>query len=245
MPRYQEDSIIEALCEVVFAPGDPWDPTVFGAFRHRITDELLPIRESGEVVDFALQPAKDGLKHVTHRSPRMRFFSSDRARLAQVGENVLVANVLRPYPHWEVFKPFILQTFRAYVAAASPVRVERLTLRYIDRIELPDEASVLGDWVATTSPYLPTYLADAQQGAFNRVEKPVDGGTEALTLTLDVDEGTRVLRLDTELVSVGPAMEPAALDPLLESLHDRINEIFEACISERTRELLKLMDAAS
>lgn len=240
MPRYEEDSIVEALCEFTFAAGSPWDPTVFGAFRAAITDEELPIRETGEVVAFALEPAEGGLRQRSRRRPRMRFFNEDRTRLAQVGENLLAANVLRPYPHWEEFRPFIMRTLAAYTAAASPEKIEKLTLRYIDRISLPDPDTVLGDWIETESAYVPGFLADAKRGGFSRVEKPVTDGTEALTLVLDTnDKNQRVLSLDTELVCVEVLQEEEVLGKKLDALHCRIIDIFEACISQRTRDHLK------
>ncbi len=244
MPRYEEDSIVEALCEFSFAAGCAWDPTVFGRFREAITDAELPVREAGEIVEFALEPAEGGLR--ARRQARMRFFNQDRTRLAQVGEDLLVANVLRPYPHWEVFRPFILRTLAAYTEAANPEAIEKITLRYIDRITLPEADTVLGNWIQTKSAYVPGFLEDAKRGGFSRVEKPVVDGTEALTLVLDTDdENHRVLSIDTELVCAQVPPQKEALGTKLDKLHDRMIGIFETCITPRTRELLKPMQEAS
>jgi uncharacterized protein (TIGR04255 family) len=239
VPRYEADSIVEALCEFAFASGTQWDPTVFGAFRSAVGDAVLPIREAGEVVDVLVETSEEGSRQHTRRQQRMRFFSEDRSRLAQVGENLLIANVLRPYPHWGPFRAFILQTLDAYESAAKPDAIDKLTLRYIDKLPLSSDDAPLGEWIRSESPYLPAFLADATDSGFSRVEKPVDGGTEALTLVLEQHMGQRVLTLDTELVVAPQTLDRAALGAKLDALHGRVVEIFEACISDRTRATLR------
>ncbi|MCA9574356.1 MAG: TIGR04255 family protein [Polyangiales bacterium] len=239
MPRYETDPIVEALCEFAFASTAQWDPTVFGAFRSAVGDAVLPIREAGEVVDVLVETTEEGVRQHTRRLQRMRFFSADRSRLAQVGENLLIANVLRPYPHWGPFRAFILQTLEAYESAAKPDGIDRLTLRYIDKLPLGADGAPLGEWIRFESPYLPAFLADAVARGFSRVEKPVVGGTEALTLVLEEHKGERVLTLDTELVVAPHALDRVALAATLDALHERVVEIFEACISDRTRAMLR------
>lgn len=239
--RYAEPSIIEALCEFVFVAGEPWDLTAFGRFADRF-GEHLPTRDQVEVMTVDVKALPGRVEQAMVRKPRLRLFSEDRTHVAQVGENLVSANVLPPYPHWNEFRRFILETLDGYVAAAKPARIERMTLRYIDRIEPPatDRVFRLGDWIEAGSAYVPAFLADSAASATNRAEKEVDGGTEAVTVGLQTDdEARRVVMLDTELVVRDLTIDARELVVRLDVLHERVIAVFETCISQRTRQLLQ------
>jgi len=236
--RYQKPSIVEALCEFAFEPSQPWDWTVFGQFASAFPE--LSVREQAEVMAIDLKGDAQSMSQKVRREPRMRFFRGDRTRLAQVGENLLAANVLSPYPHWNEFRTFILQALEAYKQAALPAAIQRAMLRYIDRIE-PEPGPVrLGDWLATDSPYVPAFLSDAQAPAQSRVQKQVESGVETVSVQLQVEQGGKAfIMLDTEVVRVEMGLEPDAVAVELDALHARIIEVFESTISERTRTLLQ------
>lgn len=238
--RYAEPSIVEALCEFVFAPGDPWDFTVFGRF-----DELLkarlPHRDQIEVLAMNLRNLDSGIEQAVVREPRLRFFDSAKTRLAQVGPNLLSANVLAPYPHWPQFRVFILECMQAYAAAAKPASVDRLTLRYIDQVRPQHQAPFrLGDWIVTGSAYVPGFLADSTLSASSRVQKTVIESTETVSVVLQKEaDGRALIMLDTELVVRNLSLAPELVASRLDQLHERAIEVFESCITDRTRDFLK------
>lgn len=146
--QYKNPSIIEALCEFRFKPDMPWDATVFGRYYERVRKEY-PERE--ELQDFeATIGQREGGEVVQglRRSPRMRFYTEDRSRLLQVGERLLVVNVLPPYPHWDGFQRVIFKALEKWneIVDSSPT-LDQVTLRYIDRFEHKAEGFRLGDWI--------------------------------------------------------------------------------------------------
>lgn len=237
---YTEPSIIEALCEFVFAPGEPWDFTVFGRFDGFLQGRL-PNRDQIEVMAINVRNLGAGFEQAMVREPRVRFFSSDRTRLAQVGTNLLSANVLPPYPHWPQFKAFILECMKAYVEAAKPARIERMTLRYIDRLSPPAGGMFrLGDWIEAGSTYVPRFLDDSSTTATSRVQKSVSDGVEVVSVVLQPDDqGNPTVMLDTELVVHDVSLDPDVVGARLDLLHKRVIDVFETCISDKTRSLLK------
>ncbi len=238
--RYAEPSIIEALCEFVFAPSEQWDLTVFGRFDANLQGRL-PHRDQIEVMALNVRNLGAGIEQAMAREPRVRFFSSDRTRLAQVGTNLLSANVLPPYPHWPEFRSFILECLRAYIEAARPSKIDRMTLRYIDRLSPDGQGDFrLGDWVEAGSTYVPRFLVDSSTTATSRVQKSVGGGTEVVSVVLQADdEGRPFVVLDTELVTNDVSLDPEVVGERLDVLHRRVTEVFEACITDKTRALLK------
>lgn len=240
MPRYEQDSIVEALCEFMFEPTTLWDPTVFGRFIAELGEIDYPHREVGEVVGFGLVAAGGGVVPHTEHQPRMRFFNTDRTRLAQVGAHLVAANVLRPYPHWQEMRDFVLRVLEAYRRAASPQAIARMTLRYIDRIELTSAPAVLGDWFEAGSDFVPGFLRDAGPGAFSRVSKQSGQRVDAVTIALDASS-IPALMLDTELVVLSPVGSQPALSNQLDELHARVNAIFESSITDKTRRFLRVV----
>ena len=237
--RYRTPSIIEALCEVHFRPGTPWDLTVFGRFDERMS-RTLPRREQAEAVSLALKARADGFEQKLEQQPRMRFLSSDGGRVAQVGPNLLIANVLAPYPHWPPFRAFILDSLRAYVEAAQPLGIVRLTLRYIDHIRPPAERFTLGDWLGESAQFFPTAVRAIRQEAQSQTVWQEEDRAEGVTLALQRTEaGEPLIVVDTMVAWKEPGLAEAEIGAILDRLHARIIEIFEECISERTRELLE------
>lgn len=247
VPRYVNDSIVEALCEVVFEPSVPWDPTVFGNFRQRIGDERFPIREAGEVVDLGLAQNDTMLAHQVKRQPRMRFLNPERTRIAQVGVDLVAANVLPPYPHWADFRSFALEVISAYRESASPRKLSRMTLRYLDRVTPTESEQQLGKWLDTNCVYIPSYLGDAGPGSLSRVTRPREDRIESVTAVYEAGDPPTVL-LDTELTVEQPSVavdDNKRIGDLLDVLHERVIEVFEACITEKLRQVLRPIGGTS
>lgn len=238
--RYQEPSIVEALCELRFVQGaEPWDMTVFGRFSEKVAG-FLPRREPHGVLAFNFQGDDERVEQTVQRQARMRFFNQDKTAVAQVGENLLAVNVLSPYPHWDVFKKLILDVLEAYAKAASPAGIAQMTLRYIDRFTLPAERFRLGDWIVSGSPYLARVLDEAHESAFSRVQTSSAGTSEAFTVALEVgSDKPPALTFDTEISRSSLPVAGAEIAQALDEMHGRVVDIFEACISDRTREILK------
>lgn len=238
--RYAEPPIVEALCEFVFVPKAPWNIQVFDDFG-RALGERFPVRDQVEMMTLDIRQTETEVEHLMRPEPRARFFNADRTRLAQVGTNLMSANVLPPYPHWEPFRAFILESLAAYVGAATPEKIERMTLRYIDRIVPPATAQFrLGDWLDTTSDYVPRFLADSDSNAMSRAQKDDGVGQAVVTVMHQPDEaGASFIIMDTELQVRDVAADAVVVGAHLDQLHARMTSIFEACITDATRQILK------
>lgn len=155
---------------------------------------------------------------------------------------------LRPYDRWESFREEAQRLWKLYSSVASPQVVTRIAVRYINRIDIPLPFEDFGQFLLTlpdVSKKLPqqglsSFLMQLQIpqpdiGAMLIINEglvpPTGGDTQ--------DTSTVAVVLDIDLFQEG-AVEPSedTLWEHLEVLHTRKNEVFEACITDRTRELI-------
>lgn len=237
--KYKKPSIAEALCEFKFKQGEePWDNTVFGDFKRLVSTELNGKRENLENVQVHLE--KDDIVPKIDREPQMRFWSADQTKVAHVARNLVSANVLNPYPGWNNFRPFIEWIFKQYKAAAKPGEVTKVTLRYIDRVNLPGEGFKLGDWIDCEGNYLPAALSEITDRLVYRFVRPIGENKHlGFNLRLNViEDNKRNLTLDTEAFC-DKLEDENRLDETLDFLHDEIIENFEGSITNKFREFLQ------
>jgi uncharacterized protein (TIGR04255 family) len=132
----------------------------------------------------------------------LQFFSNDSLQLVQVRSNGYSFNRLRPYSTLDDYLPEIQRTWRLFVELVAPVLVQRITLRYINRILLPmEEGRVPLDRYLTLGPRLPqehdlTYMGFLNQ--YSAVE-PDSGNTITITLTSQkIEQGGLPVIFDIE-----------------------------------------------
>ena len=171
------------------------------------------------------------------------FTSTDKKQVLQARFDGFTFSRLAPYREWESFRDEARRLWTVYRERTSPAEVLRLAVRYINRFDLPGPNTELKDFFRTTpeiSPDLPQTLSSF----FLRVVIPQDdlngqllinqtiippASPDAVSVVLDID-----LFRDTEV----PDREDGIWQ-FFEQLHDRKNDVFEACITDRARELIR------
>lgn len=168
-----------------------------------------------------------------------RFDSEDGKRMFHAQVDGFTFNWLKPYPRWEVFRDEAKRLWEVYASVARPVRVNRIALRYINRIDVsPDEQF---ETYLNTLPSLAEGVSQSWSEFFMRVGIPQDdlGAmlilTEALTESEAEDKIAVALDIDLfKFVDLPPDSQD--MWGQFEFLRDRKNETFEACITDRVRE---------
>lgn len=180
----------------------------------------------------------DGSSHAQSRQ-RTRgylFTSKDGLNIAQVRFDGFSLNRLRPYDRWATFKGEAQRIWELYRSALGPVRVPRLGLRYINRIELPPNPGDMKRYFRTfpeVSPGLPQSLA----GFMMRLVIPMDDepahGIVTQGLEQPTQDGKVPIVFDVE-VRFERAFDPA--DPGLwdafEVMRRHKNRLFFESITE-------------
>lgn len=151
------------------------------------------------------------------------------------------------YSEWKDFRTEAFRYWERYVEIARPVGVARAGLRYVNRIDIPaaqgqDRIDI--DEYLSTAPKIAQELPQGMQGFFMQIVLPFPDTEHRSIITETIIPPTRpgvaslILDIDT-FREYSIAASPDQAWKCLEELHDLKNNIFEACITDKARELFK------
>jgi uncharacterized protein (TIGR04255 family) len=237
--KYRNPPIVEALCEFRFEPGAPWDMAIPGLVYERIRDNF-PKRRQVKSVEVSVAAGPEGIGQQVLTADRMQFLREDEKALIQVGPNLLAVNHLKPYPTWQEFLPLIRQGFDAYLTAASPKGIQRIGLRYINHIELSGERVELADYFEFR-PFVGERLPHDYSLFIVGIQIPFENSRDVLRLQLlsaAPDAIAVMLDLDYFLAQPGGVSQGNFFE-WIEVAHGHVEEVFEACITDRLRQMFE------
>lgn len=169
--------------------------------------------------------------------------SGDKKNVFQPRLDGFTFSRLAPYESWAPFSEEAHQLWGSYREIMGEIAISRLAVRYINRIELPLPMENLSDYLRFY-PEIPDELPDDVSGLLMRLSIPHSdlGATCMLTETLEnssVPESASVI-LDIDLYrDQSVPQEDTEIWHYFEQLHDRKNQIFESCVTDRSRELFQ------
>jgi len=241
--KYANCPIAEAVCEFRLTSETKWDPTIPG-FLYEKVKEQFPNKEQKLIQEISITQNAHGVRQRVQPSERAFFLATDRKTFMQVGPHLLAVNRLKPYAGWEVFKPKIEDAFRALATVVETKGLQRIGLRYINRIEIPGHSVNLGEYFEFR-PFRGQSLPQKNMTSFlvGCILSFADGRDACrLELTNAVPEKAEnvsfVLDLDYFLNQPRAVSEDQALE-WVESAHQRIDELFEGCITDKLRKLFQ------
>lgn len=137
----------------------------------------------------------------------------------------------------------IRQGLDAYLEVTNPKGVQRIGLRYINRIEIPSRRIELEDFFEFrpfVGPNLPQELGPFIVG----IQAPYESSRDGLRLQITnaaIETPDRVaVMLDVDYFLAQPGQ--VSLNHLFEWLeiaHNHVEEVFEACITDRLRQMFE------
>jgi len=240
--RYKNPPLIEALCEFRFDPGSPWDLAVPGLVYEKVQSEFGK-RRLVQVFEASIAGGPDGVEQQVKTTDRMQFLREDEKALVQVDRHLLTVNHLKPYPTWQEFLPLIRQGFHAYLEVANPKGLQRIGLRYINRIEIPGQRIELEDYLEFR-PFIGPNLPQDFGSFIVGIQVPYENSRNILRLQLASaavqapDVVAVVLDLDYFLAQAGQMASDNVFE-WVELAHTRVEEVFEACITDRLRQMFE------
>lgn len=150
---------------------------------------------------------------------------------------------LAPYASWSPFRDEARRLWGRFREKTMPEAIERLAVRYINRIDVPSPGIDLKQYFRT-SPEISPDLPQELSGYFMQLTLPQPdlGGAvlinQAIIPPPKPDMVSVVLDIDLFSEQNVPQSEEAIWD-FFERLHVRKNEVFEACITDQTRRLFE------
>ena len=241
---YKNPPVKEAVCEFRFS-GGVWDAALPGLIYVRLKDRF-PERRMSQVLNL-LTPSGGGAGTPPgfQVAQFVQFVQTDGCAFVQLAPNVLSIHHLAPYSGWSTFQPLIERVWGAYVSEAKPEGIARIGLRYVNDLRIINADPLNPEAYLNFYPHigseLPQDYIDASMSVL--FVEGVDS-LEALRAqfsTLRIPEEKRAtLALDLDCFSSDKA-QIGLSDALsrVEQFHERVRAVFEACITDKLRDLLE------
>ena len=247
--RYKNPPIEEALCEFGFAPGPDWDPTIPGKLQAELGDEYSgKSREQRAVkVGLHIQKGKPADFQYDEGLAKVQLLTKSGTRMVGVGPDVLSIHMLRPYQDpldsekggWEEFQPRIVAALEAYRKVASPNRVNRVGVRYINKILVPLASVRVEDYLKCAYIEIDG-LPEQYVNFISRVEYVYDDGARlVLSYGLFSTSSNSVeCLLDLDVIwQAKTLIDWKESLKIADDLHERAGSAFEVVVTDKAREL--------
>lgn len=242
--EYKNPPLIEALFEIYFSETIS-NLTLFGDFYNQIKSEYKNQKELKNVgFEMNFSPEMVHTKQFDKGS-MMRFSKEDNSQLVQITKNLLTFNKLKPYNGFESFKEEFQEIFDKYVDLAKPQNTERIGLRYINKITIPEETFSLDDYfnfslrfsddsfstiagISFKVQLIPKNLSHQLFVTLNSAKSPEEGESEFLLDIYDTFISHR--EVDKQFIL-----------NVLDEAHENIENVFEGVITDKSRNLFEVV----
>jgi uncharacterized protein (TIGR04255 family) len=172
------------------------------------------------------------------------YSSDDGKQILNAGLMGFTFSRLAPYDRWETFRDEARRLWEIYCQMVRVEKLNRIAVRYINRIDIPlpfDDFKIFLRTVPEVSPELPQGLSGyfmqlqipqpdiAAMAVINQAMMPPQiPNSNSISVILDIDIFQDQVMFSTDTFWTS-----------LELLHTKLDTVFEACITDQTRELIK------
>jgi uncharacterized protein (TIGR04255 family) len=239
---FRNAPITEAVLEVVVLPSEETKVDSLIPFHEPIR-ERFPKMEQGKEVRGGFKVGVGSSSFVEEKPIGFIFRSHQENKVIQTRVNGFAFSKLKPYENWESFRSEAKELWIAYSEIAKPQKILRISMRYINRIEIPVPLRDFAEYILTHLQIAPS-LPQAISQFFIRFEIPNPEIPAAAIIIQTIENVTDKNRLplifDIDVLRENeyPADSPEMWTDF-EKLHDFKNEIFFSSITEKTKELFR------
>lgn len=208
----------------------------------------FPIRDQAIEFEGRLDVSDEGIRGATTgRRLGHVFRKADGSRVVQARLNGFSFSWMQPYDRWEAFVAEAEAHWLRYREAATPVRATRLGVRFINKIDIPSAQIEIKDYLRVAVD-VPAYLPQGLLSYFLQVEIPLPRRNCAATITSTLlppsDEKSTSLVLDIDTwqavqIDLADQTEAEGVAERMEVLREAKNYVFESCITDAVRGLIK------
>lgn len=238
---YSEPPIVEAICEFRFSSDTEWDLTVPGLVYDRIKKNF-PKKSQHQIQNVEIKQEEEDVKQIVNVDTRSAFSTNDKKVLVQLGKRLLAINQLKPYKSWEKFNAKIDIALETLLSVVEIKGVQRIGLRYTNRIDIPGEYVKLEDYFnfrpsmkdalpkVVLSFKLSSHFPFADERDVCMVQLfSAPPGKKTNSFILDFDYYLKVTQ----------SIESISLFDWKNEAHSQVEKLFEGCISDKLREIFK------
>jgi uncharacterized protein (TIGR04255 family) len=212
------------------------------AFQRSLGSDRWPVLQSAPLVQATMTPG--GVVTEPNRQAYRLANREENASLLINPDSVTLES--RAYTGWDAFRGDLTAVVAALADVFDPGVQQRLGLRYIDQIPLPEGED---DWQALVRESLlglsgDTMFADSIVASDQRVLLQLDDGIRCVLRHGQLAEPATdrpggAYLLDFDVYREGGLFDPAAADAGADVLHGYVGRLFRACITDRLYAWLK------
>ncbi len=184
---FRQPTIAEAIFELHFSiADDKWENTLLDSFSNKLKTNY-PEQQERQMKGIRAEIDENGVvSQQLESTPRKILKHSSRNHLLQFSPNLLIINQLPPYSGWNVFLEDISMALDILITTCTPNFINRLGLRYINRIPRKSINERFGDWLAPND-YYPNRLQNVDSKFLSRFETKETNSQRSI---VTVAEGT-------------------------------------------------------
>lgn len=243
--HYSNAPIVEAVIDLKFGFVKSPTRTDFQVLLERLKEEF-PVQESMEALTIEINRKEHGLD-VDKDTGFLgyKLFSKNKNTILQIRKDGFTFSHLYPYTDWDSFKSLAIPLLESYLDLLSPEVITRCAVRYINKIAIKATRIEQEDYfnIYPHVPKLPETPVISQFNMQVRFPQPDIEAEVNITKSLGVPSniGQLDIILDIDVFS-NKRRDPKNLDSLwtyFDKLRKKKNDIFEASITDKTRELIK------
>jgi len=236
--RYRKPPILEAICEIHFAGVD------LSVERMKAAQDLWKglyphqqlVREKN--VEFKLGMAGEATMEDSFVGHRVICRSEDKLNLAQLSNKFLAVNQIRPYVGWEEgFRDTILARWKELEGLYNIEATARIGLRYINRIEIPEQPFHWEDWFNYSLPLPPEFRQGTSHFHLS-FQQPIERNMRSainIARAEGAPDGYTWVILDIDIALEGHSAAER-VPALLEEVHGPHSLAFEGYLADKLRE---------
>ena len=239
---FRNAPITEAVLELVVLPFEEGKVESLLAF-HGPIKERFPQVDQGKEVRGGFKIGVGSGSFVEEKPIGYIFRSHQENKVIQARVNGFAFSKLKPYENWESFRSEAKDLWKIYSEIAKPKKILRVSMRYINRIEIPLPLRDFTDYILTHLQIAPS-LPQAISQFFVRFEIPKleipATGIIIQTIENVTDKNRLPFIFDIDVLRENEyAVDSPEVWADFEKLHDFKNEIFFSSITEKTKELFR------
>jgi uncharacterized protein (TIGR04255 family) len=202
-----------------------------------------PLKNRKQLIEGIISGGESPTSEAKQTHIGFTFTSDDGKQIVQAGVSSFSFSRLSPYQGWDTFASEGRKLWPAYKEVAQPLSVSRIGLRFINRLDLPWPFEDFKEFLRT-SPEVSPDMTQLLSNFLMVLESPQDDIKAMMRLSEvllpPAAENLVSIMLDIDLYRLESLpLEDDSIWEYLEQLRERKNQIFEACITDKARELFQ------
>jgi hypothetical protein len=230
---YKSPTLLEIYSEIYLEPGSLTEARFFDLVPKLKDAGFSEIEMATAGFSLEFQPGQ-GLQ--PKERPRIRCWKPGRREMAQVGEDLIVVNLMGQYPGWDSFKGLFTEACHAVESGLGAVPASSISLKTIDRFTVAREGFRVEDYLQVGGSLIPSWYKDCQESMDVTVGRGFlqhDGRNRVIVIAVRTFADPVTIEMQGGFHNT--VTNRADLRQVLDALHEESNETFESLITGRTR----------